>query len=360
MAGIEETFGALLVGVFIAAIFFGMTNLQVYIYFQTYAKDRTWIKAAVCYLWIIDALCVAFSFHMMYYYLVVRYSKPFVLDSVVWSYTHTYVEMTGSGHLEYYYGLFGPSTVLVLAGCGEVVSPSNREHGPLNLRLILAATIELIHPSSSALMASPNALLSHGWISYFPLSVWTCTDAVIAASLCYMLHGMRTGYHSTDSLLSKLMLYAINTGVSTTLLSLSAIIIVRILQPADTPTLLIMHGKGENTHRHVHHGRYRTSPDKELNARQSLREEADRLNEGIDIPSLPPIRSGSFSRRKSTVLPIIGADERMGALRIDLSGSGELAPNYAHILYILVDGGVTLWHNVADGRTEAQQGLVKA
>ncbi|OSX63366.1 hypothetical protein POSPLADRAFT_1069805 [Postia placenta MAD-698-R-SB12] len=358
MAGIEETFGALLVGVFIAAIFFGMTNLQVYVYFRTYAKDRTWIKAAVCYLWIIDALCVAFSFHMMYYYLVVRYSNPSVLDSVVWSYTHAYVEMTGSRHLEYYYGLLGASTVFVLAGCGEVVFPSHHEHGPLNLRLILAATIGL--QSCNALMASPNALLSHGWITYFPLSVWTCTDAVIAASLCYMLRGMRTGSHRTDSLLSKLMLYAVNTGVSTSLLSLSAIIIVRILQPADTPTLLLIHGKGENARRHVHHGRYRSSPVKTLNARQSLREEADRLNEGIDIPSLSPIRSGSFSRRKSTLLPIEGADERMEVLRIDLSGSAHGAKNYAHILYILVDGGVTLWHNVADGRTEAQQELVKA
>lgn len=58
-------------------------------------------------------------------------------------------------------------------------------------------------------------------------------------------------------------------AVLNSLLSLSAIIIVRILQPADTPTLLIMHGKGENTHRHVHHGRYRTSPDKEYVTRES-------------------------------------------------------------------------------------------
>lgn len=202
----------------------------------------------------------------------------------------------------------------MLAGCGEVVFPSHHEHGPLKLRLILAATIVCSY--ELALMASPNALLSHGWITYFPLSVWTCTDAVIAASLCYMLRGMRTGSHRTDSLLSKLMLYAVNTGVSTSLLSLSAIIIAKTR--ADTFIMgaidLLLSKLYINSFLAM------------LNARQSLREEADRLNEGIDIPSLSPIRSGSFSRRKSTVLPIEDADERMGALRINLSGSGELAP----------------------------------
>ncbi|EED79753.1 predicted protein [Postia placenta Mad-698-R] len=86
MAGIEETFGALLVGVLIGAIFFGVTNLQVYIYFQTYVQDRIWTRATVCYLWVIDALCVAFSFHMMYYYLVICYFDPSGLDTIIWSF----------------------------------------------------------------------------------------------------------------------------------------------------------------------------------------------------------------------------------------------------------------------------------
>lgn len=74
--------------------------------------------------------------------------------------------------------------------------------------------------------ATPVDLLGHQWMSYYPLSVYTGTDTIIAASLCYLLYTNRTGYRRTDSLLNTLMLYTVNTGIITSICSLAAIIAV--------------------------------------------------------------------------------------------------------------------------------------
>lgn len=75
--------------------------------------------------------------------------------------------------------------------------------------------------------ATPVDLLGHQWMSYYPLSVYTGTDTIIAASLCYLLYTNRTGYRRTDSLLNTLMLYTVNTGIITSICSLAAIIALK-------------------------------------------------------------------------------------------------------------------------------------
>jgi len=112
VAEVGTTFGALFIGVLISSIFFGVTNLQVYIYFRTYSNDSVWNKSSVCYVWyghwhsirsqnifghldwidwhslcrLMDALQLIFSFHSLYWYLVVNYFNPIALLDVFWSF----------------------------------------------------------------------------------------------------------------------------------------------------------------------------------------------------------------------------------------------------------------------------------
>ncbi|EED84760.1 predicted protein [Postia placenta Mad-698-R] len=60
----------------------------VYIYFKTYTKDPLWTKFSVCALWTIDALCVAFSFHLIYQYFITNYFNPVALLVINWSFKH--------------------------------------------------------------------------------------------------------------------------------------------------------------------------------------------------------------------------------------------------------------------------------
>ncbi|KAG0692035.1 hypothetical protein DFH29DRAFT_972828 [Suillus ampliporus] len=54
----------------------------------------------------------------------------------------------------------------------------------------------------------------------------TFVHLVNASSLCYLLATSRTGFSSTDSLLTKLMAYTINTGCLTSVFSMAAVITV--------------------------------------------------------------------------------------------------------------------------------------
>ncbi|OSX58621.1 hypothetical protein POSPLADRAFT_1152819 [Postia placenta MAD-698-R-SB12] len=86
MVELDDTYGAILIGSFISAIFFGITNLQVFIYFQQYAEDSSWNKLTVCCLWLLDATHLALCMHMVYWYLVTNFFNPQALPNTVWSF----------------------------------------------------------------------------------------------------------------------------------------------------------------------------------------------------------------------------------------------------------------------------------
>jgi hypothetical protein len=69
-----------------------------------------------------------------------------------------------------------------------------------------------------------SELIKIEWATYLTLSTITFADFVIASSLCYLLTTSRTGFSSTDSLITKLMVYVINTGCLTSVCSMAAII----------------------------------------------------------------------------------------------------------------------------------------
>ncbi|PBK59669.1 hypothetical protein ARMSODRAFT_1027215 [Armillaria solidipes] len=67
---IETTFGACYVGTIIAAILFGISNLQVVIYYKRYPNDWWVYRYSVALLWVLDTLHVGLSTHALYFYLI--------------------------------------------------------------------------------------------------------------------------------------------------------------------------------------------------------------------------------------------------------------------------------------------------
>ncbi|KAJ8584408.1 hypothetical protein M405DRAFT_747062 [Rhizopogon salebrosus TDB-379] len=76
------------------------------------------------------------------------------------------------------------------------------------------------------------------WVTYMVLSTTTFVDFIIAASLCYLLATSRTGFSSTDSFLTKLMVYIVNTGCMTSATSMVAIITCAVM-PTTYTTICI-------------------------------------------------------------------------------------------------------------------------
>ncbi|KIK39353.1 hypothetical protein CY34DRAFT_339326 [Suillus luteus UH-Slu-Lm8-n1] len=72
-------------------------------------------------------------------------------------------------------------------------------------------------------------LIKIEWSTYMALGATTFADVVIASSLCYLLATSRTGFSSTDSLITKLMVYVINTGSLTSICSMIAMITCAVM-----------------------------------------------------------------------------------------------------------------------------------
>ncbi|KAK0243633.1 hypothetical protein EDD85DRAFT_944962 [Armillaria nabsnona] len=84
---IGETFGALYVDAIIAAVLFGITNLQSVIYYKRYPNDWWLYRCSVALLWVLDTLHVVLSTHALYFYLIDMYGDlSGALVQSVWSF----------------------------------------------------------------------------------------------------------------------------------------------------------------------------------------------------------------------------------------------------------------------------------
>ncbi|KAG2355644.1 hypothetical protein BDR07DRAFT_1364979 [Suillus spraguei] len=219
---IETTFGALFIGINIAAILFGLNNVQALIYFQTHrGTGMTFYKLAIIWLWILDALHLTFIVHCVYYYLVIKYANLNVFTEIVWSFKLQIVFevfIIYGIHLLYVYHIWlfsqGRSRILPIAVA--IITTLTSAVG-----IVLIWAIYQCHVFSD--------LLKIEWFTFITLGTITFADVVIASSLCYLLTTSRTGFSGTDSLITKLMVYVISTGCLTSVFSMAAMITCAVM-----------------------------------------------------------------------------------------------------------------------------------
>ncbi|EED80647.1 predicted protein [Postia placenta Mad-698-R] len=200
----DTSFGAMLLGVLMSSILFGITNLQVYIYFKTYTNDPLWIKFSVCALWIVDALCVAFSFHLIYQYLITDYTNPDALLIIDWSFKAQDILSTICIS-------FVQTNQWMLQ---SIVIPAYAAS-----YLVLLAFLRDYHARKcdSQWLARPS--VAPGIDGGFQPDSIRSSEPVTPID-----YGSFT---RTDSLINTLMLYTVNTGIITSLCSLAAIIAMK-------------------------------------------------------------------------------------------------------------------------------------
>ncbi|OAX40816.1 hypothetical protein K503DRAFT_864334 [Rhizopogon vinicolor AM-OR11-026] len=205
-----------------AAVLFGVSNVQAFVYFQTH-KDSgiTNFKLVVIGLWTLDALHLAFVIHSIYYYLVTNYANFNALTEIVWS-----------GKLQIAFNMFTVWIVHFLYAYRIwIVSTGRSRVLPITVGIIVTlalgvATVVTYEVYRSHLFTD---LARIEWSTLMYLSTVTFIDFVIASSLCYLLATSRTGFSSTDSFLTKLMVYTINTGCLTSVCSMVAFITCAVM-----------------------------------------------------------------------------------------------------------------------------------
>ncbi|KAH8108978.1 hypothetical protein DFH11DRAFT_1731396 [Phellopilus nigrolimitatus] len=82
LPALDNTMGALFLGVIFAMGLWGAGTVQMYYYYDTYGKDELWIKMVVFSVWIFDTVHQGLITHSCYIYLITEYGNPLFLATL--------------------------------------------------------------------------------------------------------------------------------------------------------------------------------------------------------------------------------------------------------------------------------------
>ncbi|TFK27563.1 hypothetical protein FA15DRAFT_701772 [Coprinopsis marcescibilis] len=217
----HSTLGAASVGFSISCAVFGMLTTQVIIYYQRYFEDTNGYKILVGLLWSLELMDQIFIGYAVYYYSITHYGDPSVLlnEDIVWPLLAQVIVGNVVGgivkccfalrvwrfsHRNYLIAV--PIFFLILAQSGLAVVYCVRGF-QLN---------KLIYANQLRVIASVS------------LAAGMVTDVAIAVALCVLLRKLRTGFKKSDTLITTLTVYAINTGALTGAVALVTLIMYNI------------------------------------------------------------------------------------------------------------------------------------
>ncbi|KIY65916.1 hypothetical protein CYLTODRAFT_49303 [Cylindrobasidium torrendii FP15055 ss-10] len=218
MGAYDSTLGAYLVGVIMAAILLGVACAQATTYFIVYRKDPLWIKATVVF-----SLITIWGHQIsvtdkMYVNTVTYYPDPSILSDIGWgliaqTWFHAFTAICVQSFYVYrIYILLKNSWYLPAA----LFSLSVVQFA---LSAVYAAKCGSIPtediPTLSDLVTGVN-------------SIGAGIDIIIAATMIWILLKHRTGFKNTNSVITRLVVYCINSGLLTSICALGTLIALRV------------------------------------------------------------------------------------------------------------------------------------
>ncbi|KIJ40574.1 hypothetical protein M422DRAFT_49107 [Sphaerobolus stellatus SS14] len=220
---IAPTYGASLIGCFLAFALWGMLTMQTFLYSLKYPKDPAKFKALVCFLWAMDTGHQIVLAKGMWRGLITNFGNP--AELVSWS-PELFVQVLFT-LTAYIQGLVS------LAAHGFLAHRIWKFSGKKWIFLIL------LYYSLCILGASALAMV-HSVIPYnltlgFNLQLWqrytnsinaiACgLDIAIATIMCWLLWKGRSGLKRSDRMLGRMAFIIINTGLSTAVTAILVIV----------------------------------------------------------------------------------------------------------------------------------------
>ncbi|KIK53423.1 hypothetical protein GYMLUDRAFT_49314 [Collybiopsis luxurians FD-317 M1] len=304
---VANSFGAGLIGAIVTAMLYGLTTLQTYLYFTNYPKDDLSVKTLVSVVWIIDSFHIALVTYCIYFYLVINFSNPVGLGSIHWSLNIT---------------VFFNLLLAVLVQSFFTIQVYSISRGVIRWILTTVLVITVVAHFAFGLETVAFLFISKTFTAFqqsqtvklaaaTPFAIFAVlSDVLIAASLCVLLHGNRTGWGKTNTLITTLIIYAVNRCLLT-----SAVAVTEVIVFARHPTSLwflaidFVIGK-----------LYANSLLASLNSRQSLRERSNEASTFSNFNTSSNASSGlQGSGRHSN-------PERGGTRKITFGHPGQEVP----------------------------------
>ncbi|KAK0227343.1 hypothetical protein EDD85DRAFT_957958 [Armillaria nabsnona] len=204
MAEFDNTLGALLVGGLVAMALWGITCVQGYTFFTTNQRDRVAFKVLIAFLLALDTFDSVLNGHILYFYLVKNYLNPLAVYAPTWS-VILHVAITSIS--DFIIRSMFARRVYRLSGGNRVITLWIAAVSTTDLVCGIVITAKAFGISSYLQLDTLSSLL------YLNFAAGTTSDISVALALCYYLYTSRTGFQRTDSLITILMAYTVNTGL---------------------------------------------------------------------------------------------------------------------------------------------------
>lgn len=217
----HSTIGASFIGFAASSVLLGVICSQTWTYLNRYPLDTWFYKSLVAMLTTMTIIDQAFIGHAVYIYAISDWGNPLaLLKPPLWT---LILQVT-----------VGSVVGFIVKSCFAMRVYRFSQHNMAVTAVIIvlaigqlaAACLYTVRAFQSSALIDVSKLKVVGIVS---LALGVATDMATAGALCYFLRGLKTGYSKDDSLVNRMTLYAINTGVLTSAVSLACLILYDLM-----------------------------------------------------------------------------------------------------------------------------------
>ncbi|KAI0756352.1 hypothetical protein C8Q80DRAFT_24866 [Daedaleopsis nitida] len=220
MAPLDPTMGPLLIGVILGAAFYGVSVSQMYYYYTRYQRDPWYYKTLVVLVWATDTIHQCLISHTIYWYLITTYGDPTALTKLV---NTIIIEVLFQAFTGLFVQSFFAARVWRLSGKKLYLTL------PV-VSMLIAEFVVAVAYTMIALDLETFADLNKVKALSLMINIFAAAgDVLIAAILCTILQSSKTGFEHSNLLINKLMVFAVNTGLLTSICACTSLITILAL-----------------------------------------------------------------------------------------------------------------------------------
>jgi len=202
---------------------YGITTLQSYFYYMSFPRDDLSIKLLVGSIWILDTLHVIFMCHALYFYLITGFGNPLLLMNGTWP---LFSSIAINVVVAFIVQCFFTERIFQLCPPGKrwwvtgIIAITVLAHFVFGLETVVFLSMkkEFARFKEVTLIAA------------VPFGVAAVlSDIIIAVALCVLLGSNRSSFDDTNSVINKLIVFAINRCILTSTVAVVETIVFSVL-----------------------------------------------------------------------------------------------------------------------------------
>ncbi|KAL1732775.1 hypothetical protein EV714DRAFT_270403 [Schizophyllum commune] len=221
---VDNTVGASLVGALCAAALYGVSCVQTWWYFTRYGADVWYIKALVLLVFVFDTVHQILISHTVYFYVVSNYNNPGSLNNMTWFVRRFLwpLEVLFNGMIGLLVQGFLTMRVWKLSNKCKWLT------GLITGLVVSEFACSVVFTAKSLQLETWSQLSSMKPLSMTVNVLGAVADVIIAAGLFFYLHRSRTGFKKSDTMISKLIMFAVSTGMLTSVCAIGSLISISV------------------------------------------------------------------------------------------------------------------------------------